>query len=351
MMMKKTRSKSSNISQTGGCGIAFALILLLLSGCAAPAADAPATLPPTAPPALTAVPAPAATPSPSPIATTAPDSAPPAPTASPQPKYLEKLVCTADDAVNIRSTASKSGDIVGSWPGGATADVIAYEGNWAHIAYNGITGYVRRDYTTSRQSSETKVPKGSWASILVSPASVLPDDFSVSLADFEGGQVDKRILDICKEMFAAAKADGVRLHLVDAYRSYSRQKELFEAKVKSYLDKGYSQKDAEKKAATITARPNTSEHQTGLALDIVTPSYTKRDKGFANTDAFKWLNANAQDYGFTLRYKKDKVSITGVIYEPWHWRFVGAEAAKAMKKSGECLEEYLGAADGEADCH
>jgi D-alanyl-D-alanine carboxypeptidase len=152
-------------------------------------------------------------------------------------------------------------------------------------------------------------------------------------------------------MFAAAKADGVKLQLVDAYRSYSRQKELFEAKVKSYLDKGYSRKDAEKKAATITARPNTSEHQTGLALDIVTPSYTKRDKGFAETDAFKWLNANAQDYGFTLRYKKDKVSITGVIYEPWHWRFVGTEAAKAMKKSGECLEEYLGAADGEADCH
>jgi D-alanyl-D-alanine carboxypeptidase len=185
------------------------------------------------------------------------------------------------------------------------------------------------------------VPSGVWASILVSPASYLPDDFSVELADFEGGKVDARILEICEEMFADAAEDGIQFQLVDAYRSNERQSELFEAKVKSYLNKGYSRKKAEAEAATITARPGTSEHQTGLALDIVTPSYTKRNKGFANTDAFKWLDANAQDYGFTLRYKKDKVSLTGVIYEPWHWRFVGVEAAQAIKQSGECYEEYL----------
>ncbi len=110
----------------------------------------------------------------------------------------------------------------------------------------------------------------------------------------------------------------------------------------SYIAKGYSRADAEAEAATITARPNTSEHQTGLALDIVTPSYTRRDKGFANTEAFKWMSANAQDYGFTLRYPQGKQEYTRVIYEPWHWRFVGVEAAKAMKQSGQCLEEYWG---------
>ena len=73
----------------------------------------------------------------------------------------------------------------------------------------------------------------------------------------------------------------------------------------------------------------------------MTPSYTRRDSGFADTEAFEWLNANAHNYGFTLRYKKDKVSLTGVIYESWHWRFVGVEAAAAMKESGECFEEYL----------
>jgi D-alanyl-D-alanine carboxypeptidase len=243
--------------------------------------------------------------------------------------------------VNIRSTASKSGDVVGALPGGETADVLGYEDGWAHISYNGLSGYVSRDYTIPRHQPDIDVPSGDWASILVNQRNLLPDGFSVEVADFSGGQVDQRILDISKAMFADAKADGVTLKLVDAYRSYDLQKKLFEDKVNSYLAKGYNQEDAEAQASTITAHPNTSEHQTGLALDIVTPSYTKRDKGFVNTAAFKWLNANAQDYGFTLRYKKGKQDLTGVIYEPWHWRFVGVKAARAMKKSGEVLEEYF----------
>jgi LAS superfamily LD-carboxypeptidase LdcB len=338
----------------GGRLLAFALFIMLLAGCAAPAAA------PSETPALSAVPTPnaAASVTPAstlePIATTAPDvipSAAPSPTPSPLPlpkpqppaaKAIGQLVCTADKSVNIRGTVGKSGDVVGVLPGGATADVLAYESSWAHISYNGVTGYVSRDYTIPRHQPDIDVPSGDWASILVNTKSLLPDGFSVDVADFSGGQVDKRILKICKAMFADAKADGVTLKLVDAYRSYGLQKKLYEEKVNSYIAKGYSRKDAEAEAATITARPNTSEHQTGLALDIVTPSYTRRDKGFANTDAFKWLNANAQDYGFTLRYKKGKQGPTGVIYEPWHWRFVGVKAARAMKKSGEVLEEYFG---------
>ena len=231
---------------------------------------------------------------------------------------------------------------MGKLPGGATADIFGYEDDWAHISYDNITGYVSLDYTIPRHQPDIDVPSGDWASILVNQKSLLPDGFSVEVAEFSGGQVDKRILEITKAMFADAKKDGITLKLVDAYRSYDLQKKLFEDKVASYTAKGYSLGDAETEAATITARPNTSEHQTGLALDIITPSYTKRDKGFANTDAFKWLNANAQDYGFTLRYKKGKQDLTGVIYEPWHWRFVGVKAARAMKKSGEVLEEYFG---------
>ena len=177
--------------------------------------------------------------------------------------------------------------------------------------------------------------------ILVNPSHLLPENFEVSLADFEGGQVDARILEACQLMFSDAETDGVSLILVDAYRSYDRQSALYQKKVKSYLEKGYSQIDAENEAATITARPNTSEHQTGLALDIVTPSYKIRDKGFSNTQAYKWLDENAHDYGFTLRYKQNKEPITKVIYEPWHWRFVGAQAAADMKDSGQCYEEYL----------
>lgn len=330
----------------GGRSFAFALIFILLSGCSASMDTPPATLSVIATPASSSILAPTMAPAPSPVATTEADPLPtpdPSPTPTPEPVYAGQLECTADDSVNIRSEAGTGSDIIGALPGGATADVISYEDGWAHIVYNGVTGYVSRDYTIPRHRPETDVPAGDWAAILVSPSSELPDGFTVELADFEGGRVDARILGICEEMFADAKEDGVTLQLVDAYRSYELQKSLFEDKVDSYLAKGYSRSDAEAKAATITARPNTSEHQTGLALDIVTPSYTKRNKGFASTDAFKWLDANAQDYGFTMRYKKDKVSVTGVIYEPWHWRFVGVTAAKAMKESGECLEEYLGA--------
>lgn len=187
-----------------------------------------------------------------------------------------------------------------------------------------------------------EVPVGEWAAILVNPTHLLPDNFEVSLADFQGGQVDARIGEVSRRMFSDAQAEGISLVLVDAYRSYDRQNALYQKKVDSFLAKGYNREEAEKEAATITARPNTSEHQTGLALDIVTSSYKARDKGFAKTKAYQWLDANAHRYGFTLRYQENKQSITKVIFEPWHWRFVGVEAAAAMKDSGECYEEYMG---------
>lgn len=193
----------------------------------------------------------------------------------------------------------------------------------------------------SSPEEENEVPTGDWALILINPTHFLAEDFKVALADFETGQVDARIADTCERMFAHAKKDGVSFQLVDAYRTYDRQNQLYQKKVQSYVDKGYSRVDAEIEAATITARPNTSEHQTGLALDIVSPSYRVRDGGFAKTEAFLWLKDHAHEYGFTMRYPENKISMTGVIYEPWHWRFVGVEAASSMKESGQCLEEYL----------
>lgn len=204
---------------------------------------------------------------------------------------------------------------------------------------NGETSAISPDHTET--SNENAIPSGDWALILINSTHYLPEDFSVILADFETGKVDARIADTCKRMFTHAQKDGISLQLVDAYRTYDRQNYLYQKKVKSYIEKGYSQADAENEAATVTARPNTSEHQTGLALDIVTSSYRVMDKGFADTKAFQWLNEHAHEYGFILRYPENKKSITGVIYEPWHWRFVGVEAASYMKESGQCLEEYL----------
>ncbi len=291
-----------------------------------------------------------ATQAPTIVPTSVPTTVPtliPTTTPAPTPTYIfvGQVMCSANEYVNIREHASTDSEIVGALPSGESADVIEFLDGWVHISYGRTVGYVSSDYTIRLCIPDVPVPMGEWAMILVNPTNLLPEGFVVELADFEGGQVDSRILEVATAMFADAKKAGVDLMLVDAFRSEATQSAQFEAKVQQYIDKGYSRADAQIKAATITARPNTSEHQTGLVLDIVTPTYTKRNSGFADTEAFKWLDENAHNYGFTLRYKEDKQDITKVIFESWLWRYVGVEAADAMKVSGECLEEYLGILD------
>ena len=326
---------------------ALALCAMTLCACGSrnePLAEsAAATVTPsvTATPVATPTPVPTTTPELT-ISTTPAATPTPIPTVTPAAAYAGKVVCTAQNFVNIRAEASTNAEVLGQFPGGKTADLVTYDGDWAKINYGGMTGYVSRDYIMNMHGPSIAVPEGDWTQILVNQWSLLPDGFTVELADFEGGQVDARILDICIQMFADAKEDGVTFRLVDAYRSFETQSEAFEEKVQSYINQGYSRDEAEVKASTITARPNTSEHQTGLALDIVTPSHPKRNSGFADTEAFQWLSVNAENYGFTMRYAKDKTDLTGVIFEPWHWRFVGVEAARAVRQSGQCLEEYWG---------
>ncbi len=324
--------------------LVFAVLTVLLCACGA---QEDAALPSPTVSASSSAPgsAAAAIPAPSPPTAQPEGSAAPSASAEPSATLIGRVVCVAGEYVNIREKPGTDSPVVGTFPAGETAGVLEYTDGWALISYKGATGYVSRDYIVANSEPDVSVPAGDWAAILVNPTNLLPDDFSVELADFEGGQVDGRILEVCEEMFRDAEKDEVTLSLVDAYRSYDRQNELYLKKVESYIAKGLDRAAAEAEAATITARPDTSEHQTGLALDIVTPFYTSRDKGFAETKAFAWLNANAQNYGFTLRYKQDKAEFTKVIYEPWHWRFVGVQAAEEMKKTGQCLEEYLGILD------
>ena len=119
------------------------------------------------------------------------------------------------------------------------------------------------------------------------------------------------------------------------------QQQLFDRSQQAYMAQGMSEEEAYAKTATETAIPGTSEHQTGLAADIVTPTYQMLDAGFADTPAGQWLSEHAAEYGFVLRYPQDKQEVTGIIYESWHYRFVGKTHAKLMKESGLCLEEYL----------
>lgn len=181
-----------------------------------------------------------------------------------------------------------------------------------------------------------------WELLLVNPSNYLPENYEVELETMvDGYSVDKRIADSVKLMFADAKQDGISLIICSAYRSVEKQQTLFSEKEQEFIAAGKNEQEAIAAAATIVAKPGSSEHHTGLAMDIVTPSYTELDSGFADTPAFKWLSENAYKYGFVLRYPSDKQNITKIIYEPWHYRYVGEENARIMKEKGLCLEEYV----------
>lgn len=178
--------------------------------------------------------------------------------------------------------------------------------------------------------------------LLANAENPLPQDWSIQTEEVQNGYgMDKRAAPAMREMIQAAKEDGVELMLCSAYRSVEKQQQLFDRSQQAYMAQGMSEEEAYAKTATETAIPGTSEHQTGLAADIVTPTYQMLDAGFADTPAGQWLSEHAAEYGFVLRYPQDKQEVTGIIYESWHYRFVGKTHAKLMKESGLCLEEYL----------
>lgn len=148
--------------------------------------------------------------------------------------------------------------------------------------------------------------------------------------------LDTRAVGSFENMCKAAENDGITLISISSYRTYSYQSSLYNNRVQRCINEGLSRADAEKKAATIVALPGTSEHHLGLAVDI-----NSVETSFENTAAFRWLQENAENYGFILRYPKDKQEVTKIIYEPWHYRYVGVEHAKAINDLGMCLEEYV----------
>ena len=175
------------------------------------------------------------------------------------------------------------------------------------------------------------ISQDGWNLILVNNENLLPQDFQVPLTTLVGSyRVDARTVDSAKAMIAAAAAEGIELQVCSAYRSVAQQERL------------YAAEDPVPEGQPVAVQaPGASEHHTGLALDLVSSEYTSLDEGFENTEAFAWLQEHAWEYGYILRYPRDKESITGVIYEPWHYRFVGQAHAKAIRDLGVCLEEYL----------
>ena len=156
-----------------------------------------------------------------------------------------------------------------------------------------------------------------------------------------GQQLEQTAAQAYQSMAAAAEEVGIQLTLTEGYQSPQRQQEAFDARKQMFLDQGMSEEQADARAAAIVPRPGCNESGTGLSADILSADYTVLDTGFGDTDAFRWLSAYAVDYGFILRWPEDCQAVTGMVYEPWHWRYVGPENARAIAASGLSLEEFL----------
>ena len=172
-----------------------------------------------------------------------------------------------------------------------------------------------------------------WNLLLVNSRNPLPDDYTMTLVTLANKEmVDERILPDLQAMFDDARSQGIDLFVRSGYRSNEDQAVLFENTVREYMDQGLRRKEAEKEAEKYVMRAGCSEHATGLAVDINTT---------ASGELYTWLSNYAYVYGFVQRYPSNKSDITHVENEPWHYRYVGKEAAKIMVQEGLCLEEYL----------
>lgn len=182
--------------------------------------------------------------------------------------------------------------------------------------------------------------------VLVNHTNKMPDDYTFETKECGSKTAVNKTLqtvacDAFLEMQKAAAAENVTIWMQSGYRSVKYQTSLYERKTKYYLDKGYDNATAKEKAAAVVNPPGYSEHNCGLAADLNSPEHTGLDEGFEKTAAFRWLCEHAGDYGFILRYPKDAEDKTEIIYEPWHWRYVGVENAAKINASGLCFEDYI----------
>ncbi|MBQ7295127.1 MAG: M15 family metallopeptidase [Clostridia bacterium] len=186
-------------------------------------------------------------------------------------------------------------------------------------------------------SKKEATTENGWELILVNREYRVPESYEIELLTLSNGQqIDKRIYPPLQEMFDDMRAKGIYPTVVSGYRSYDEQRDLLEEKYLAYRSEGYSKARAKELATEWVALPGTSEHQLGIAVDI-NPDYSVSD----GEGVYDWLRDNAHKYGFIKRYPEDKTEITGIINEPWHYRYVGKKAATYMYENNLCLEEYV----------
>lgn len=209
-------------------------------------------------------------------------------------------------------------------------DILNENQEYRHEETEGIAGNVTHIFD-----------KEDWQLVLINKQHTIPYDYEFTLGTIKGSmQCDERIISDLLLMLQAAGEQGVDLVICSPYRDINRQELLFERKIKNYMGMGMSYMEAYKVSSQTVTVPGASEHQIGLALDIISNSYYKLDAGFGETEAGKWLAQNSWEYGFILRYPEGKEHITGIEYEPWHFRYVGRDAAEVITKEQITMEEF-----------
>lgn len=179
--------------------------------------------------------------------------------------------------------------------------------------------------------------------ILVDKFNPIPDNFTknIEFTTVQGKLFERQAGDRLGKMLDSAQKEGVNIKVISGYRSADYQQMLWEKSISLEMWEGLSYQQAVKKIQRTLALPGSSEHNTGLAVDLGTRNALDVQEDFHRTCQGKWLQRNAAEYGFILRYPRLKEQITGIDYEPWHYRYVGYEAAQIITESGICLEEFL----------
>ncbi len=196
----------------------------------------------------------------------------------------------------------------------------------------------------TKEKEQVQFDSGDWKLILINKQHPIPEDYSFSLGPIKTMKgtmkCDERIIEDLLDMIDAAKDDEINLAICSPYRDMNWQKVLFERKIKAYMAKDMTYMEAYKAASQTVTVPGASEHEVGISLDIVADTYYTLDEGFAETEAGMWLAGHCAEYGFILRYPEGKEHITGIEFEPWHFRYVGKDAAKVIMDEELCLEEF-----------
>ena len=276
---------------------------------------------------------------------------------------LQNVKAESDISVNNQVTVSEEGfsseelgkflersgnrkgneKVNGNW-----RDYLTVSGNASENADSEKSTISENKADDIEEAPDYYIPKkeDEWKLILVNKQNPIPADYDAELVDIKNGAKIRREIAVpLADMMEAAEEDGIKLTVCSAYRDHEYQERLFDKKIRTYTGKGMSYLDAFRIGSYSVIIPGTSEHELGMALDIVTPGYMVLDDGFAKTAAGKWLKKNCSRFGFILRYPKGKEYITGIVFEPWHFRYVGEEAAEFITENGMTLEEYIDGLD------